>query len=123
MQDSVAKLREELLGQIGSLVKKVDSQQREIDSQREEIGQLTKKGDAQQREIEALTMNDKRLEKRVTELNNCNDELEKKNENLTATVTRMDAHIKDDVESIKKVHFFNLLCTLCSSAFQSSPWH
>jgi cell division protein FtsB len=89
---------------------------KKVHSQGEEIGQLklanielTKKGDAQRREIEALTMNDERLEKRVTELNNCNDELEKKNENLTATVTRMDAHIKDDINSIKRVHTSNPL--------------
>jgi predicted RNase H-like nuclease (RuvC/YqgF family) len=84
---------------------------------------LELKVDAQQREIEMLKMNGRRLEKRVTELNNHNDELDEKNQNLTVTIAHLDAQLKDNIESIKRVHVFNLLCNLYSSAFQSSPWH
>lgn len=53
-----------------------------------------------------------KVDRLESELAKCNDELEKKNQNLTTTIAHQGAQIKDDIESIKRVHFSNLVRTL-----------
>ena len=79
------------------------------------------KGDAQQLEIEVLMKNNEHLEKMVIELDESNDKLEKKNQNLSDTVAGLDAHLMDDIESIKRVNISNLLYTLYTLILPMSP--
>jgi chromosome segregation ATPase len=123
-------LLQELLGKIEGFGKNIQDLQSKINRLESSNTRLESSNTDLQSKVDRLESSNTRLESSNTrlessntdlqskvdrlesELAKCNDELEKKNQNLTTTIAHQGAQIKDDIESIKRVHFSNLVRTL-----------